>query len=178
MITLEGRLAWLQGMWPLYQQIQADPGRFPELVVILDGYQKKIRHEPIEGDPPLPPPDGRLQYDEPTQVQTASIEWAQSLRGFPAQMRFINALRFVAQKDGVVRLNLAEYQSPATTYQCALSKTAGDLTGAREGNQPDASLQVTAGEPYYLNFRAWSRDIGRTATFEVQTVVVEGAWPA
>lgn len=129
--------------------------------------------------PDLPPAaDGRLQYDEPTHAIMGAIDWGQSLRGFPAQMRYINALRFVAEKSGPVTLNLAEFQSPPTTYQCALSKTAGDLTGAREGNQPDASMVVAAGEAYFFNFRAWSRDIGRSATFEVQTVVVEGAWPA
>ncbi len=119
-----------------------------------------------------------LQYNEPTTfLGTSAIGWGESLRGFNAQMRYINVLKFVAQKDGAVTLHLAEYGSPATTYQFKLSQSAGDLSGASEGNYPQSSINVAVGQTYYANFRAWSRDIGPTATHEVQGVVVEGSWP-
>ena len=131
----------------------------------------------VLGPPATQPPAlGRFIYPEPTQVIVADIAWGQSLRGFQADMTKITALKFVAQKSGLVTLGVAEYGSPPTNYQSAISATAGDLAGMSQGNQTSSSMNVVAGETYYFNFRAWSGDIGPSATYPVQGVVVEGAW--
>jgi len=173
----DGPWAKMAAKWKVVESLLIPPAAEPAPPVVPPPV---INPPPVVAPPAPPAPepvDPRLDYPEPTQVYPSSILWGQSLRDYMAQMRYINALKFVAQKTGLVTLHLAEFRSPPTTYQCALSKTAGDLAGANEGNQPQASILVTAGETYFFNFRAWSRDIGRTATFEVQSVVVEGSWP-
>ncbi len=124
------------------------------------------------------PPTEQFTYPEPTQVAPASIPWGGSVRGYQADMTKITAMSFVAQQTGTVSLGVAEYGSPPTGYQSTISMTAGDMSGPSfsAGNQTYSSLPVSKGSTYYFNFRAWSGDIGPTATYPVQGVVVEGAW--
>ncbi|MFA5941403.1 MAG: hypothetical protein WC809_18780 [Sinimarinibacterium sp.] len=56
MITLDQRQRWLNAFWEVFKMDQEDK-RFPELKPILDGYVYKLYHTPLEGDPPVPPPE-------------------------------------------------------------------------------------------------------------------------